>query len=348
MVNVGILGTGIFAKDAHLPALTTVDAKVVAAFNRTASKAEDFAAHAKQTGHEVKVEPTFEALLQNPEVDVVDMLLPVQHNYSNLKLALDAGKAVSFEKPIAASLDEAKKIVELTDASPLPVIVLEQYVYHQGVAKVQELLPKIGKPVSFIFQGTGAFNPSNKYAATAWRLNPEHVGGYLSDGGVHQVTVLTECLKSKVEQVNAYTTQLRETSGDVDVLAASFKFENGVFGTFTYGSTFGATKKTNTLQIFGTEGSIIYDWSPGSADTVTLQVGPDSNNMGQPQVFTINESKHFSVDSEFKNFFDAVEKKDKKVVASNPRKAFHQFAVIVACVESAKKDGQQVKVAQLD
>lgn len=182
------------------------------------------------------------------------------------------------------------------------------------------MISKIGKPVSFIFQGTGAYNPSNKYAATAWRLNPEHVGGYLSDGGVHQVTVVTECLQSKVAQVNAYTTQLRETSGDVDVLSASFKFENGVFGTFTYGSTFGAIKKTNSLQIFGTEGSIIYDWSPGSPDTVTLQVGPDSNNMGEPQVFTVEESKHFSVDSEFKNFFEAVEKKDKSLVVSNPER----------------------------
>ncbi|KAG5361520.1 hypothetical protein CKK34_4352 [Yarrowia sp. E02] len=348
MVNVGILGTGIFAKDAHLPALTTVNAKVVAAFNRTASKADDFASHAKQTGHDVTVEPTFEDLLKNPQVEVVDMLLPVQHNYANLKLALDAGKPVSFEKPIAASLDEARKIVQLTDKSPLPVIVLEQYVYHKGVAKVQELLPKIGKPVSFIFQGTGAYNPSNKYAATAWRLNPEHVGGYLSDGGVHQVTVVTECLQSNVKQVNAYTTQLRDTSGDVDVLSASFKFENGVFGTFTYGSTFGATKKTNTLQIFGTEGSIVYDWSPGSPDTVTLQIGPDSNSMGEPQVFTVQESKHFSVDSEFSNFFEAVENKDKELVISNPRRAFHQFAVIVACVESAKKDGQQVKVEKLE
>lgn len=330
-----------------MPALTTVEAKVVAAFNRTASKAEEFATHAKSSGHEVTVEPTFDALLKNPDVEVVDMLLPVQHNYANLKLALDAGKPVSFEKPIAASLEEAKKVVELTDASPLPVIVLEQYVYHNGVAKVQELLPKIGKPINFIFQGTGAYNPSNKYAATAWRLNPEHVGGYLSDGGVHQVTVVTECLESKVAQVNAYTTQLRETSGDVDVLSASFKFENGVFGTFTYASTFGATKKTNILQIFGTEGSIVYDWSPGSPDTVTLQVGPDANNMSKPEVFTVEESKHFSVDSEFKNFFEAVEKKDKSVVVSNPRKAFHQFAVIVACVESAKKDGQVVKVAQL-
>lgn len=320
----------------------------MAAYNRTEAKAQDFAKHAKESGHEVTVEPSYEQLLQNPAVDVVDMLLPVQHNYANLKLALEAGKPVSFEKPIAASLEEARKVVQLTDANPTPVIVLEQYVYHKGVAKVQSLLSRIGTPVNFIFQGTGAYNPSNKYAATAWRLNPEHVGGYLSDGGVHQVTVVTECLKSTVTQVSAYTTQLRDTSGDVDVLSATFKFASGVFGTFTYGSTFGAAKKTNRLQIFGTEGSIVYDWSPGQDGTVTLQTGPDGNSMSEPEVFVVNESANFSVDLEFANFFDAVEKKDKSVIVSNPRKAFHQFAVIVACVESGKKDGELVKVALLD
>lgn len=315
--------TKIFATDSHLPALSSLDSKIVAAYNRSEEKAHKFASVAAQLNHSVKVKTTFEEVLNDPEVEAVDLLLPVQHNLEYVRACIEAQKPVAFEKPIAGNLEDARKIVELTDNSKVPVMVLEQYVYHHGVAKVKELLKEIGTPVSFIYQGTGPFHPTNKYANTKWRLSPQHVGGYLSDGGVHQVAVVTECLGSKVTQVSAHTVQLRETSGDVDVLTALFKFENGVTGTFCYGSTFGACKKTNCLQIFGTNGSIIYDWSPGTQNYVSIQKGGDASSSSEPTVINIEETKYFSLDTEFANFQDAVSRNDKQVVMSSPLSLIH-------------------------
>ena len=79
--------------------------------------------------------------------------------------------------------------------------------------------------------------------ATGWRLKPEHIGGFLSDGGVHQLALLTEVL-GDVESVSGLTQQLKEQSGTDDVLFSTLKTAKGAIGTFTYGSAFGATDKS--------------------------------------------------------------------------------------------------------
>ena len=96
--------------------------------------------------------------------------------------------------------------------------------------------------------------------ATGWRLKPEHIGGFLSDGGVHQLALLTEVL-GDVESVSGLTQQLKEQSGTDDVLFSTLKTAKGAIGTFTYGSAFGATDKSTFFKIFGTNGSATYDWS---------------------------------------------------------------------------------------
>ena len=85
----------------------------------------------------------------------------------------------------------------------------------------------------------------------------------LSDGGVHQLALLTEVL-GDVESVSGLTQQLKEQSGTDDVLFSTLKTAKGAIGTFTYGSAFGATDKSTFFKIFGTNG--------GSKHMIGLQV----------------------------------------------------------------------------
>ena len=223
--------------------------KVAAAYNRSRAKAENFAQVAKLD--QSKVHDSLNELLKDPSVDAIDALLPVQFNLETIKKSFAAGKPVAIEKPISSNLEDAKKIVQLSRTSDLPLLILENVAYTKVVSQIKALLPKIGKPVTFLFQSTGPYTPS-KYHATGWRQKPEHVGGYLSDGGVHQIALITGIL-GPVESVSGRTTQLREVSGDVDTLNSLFNMKDGTFGTFTYGSYFGATKKESKFTILGTK-----------------------------------------------------------------------------------------------
>ncbi|ODQ67751.1 NAD(P)-binding protein [Nadsonia fulvescens var. elongata DSM 6958] len=339
-IRVGLVGTGIFAKEKHLPAIQSIEGsplKITAAYSRTKAKAVEFARSAGFD--ESNVFDSLDEILNNKEIDVVDALLPCQNNLNTIKSAVAAGKPICVEKPISGNMSDAKEIVHIARATDLPILVLENFVYHIGVAKVQELLPKIGKVVTFIHQATGPFNNSNKYLATDWRKNPTHVGGFLLDGGVHQLAVLTELL-GEVEFVSAHTSQVRELSGDVDTVASTFKMKSGSFGTYTYTSALGACEKTNKLQIFGTKGSIIYDYSPKQGGgKIILQEGEFASESNEPFEVSLPVEKYGGVDSEFANFADAVAKKDKSLLKCSVERAYHHFAIVYALVYSAQKSG---------
>lgn len=338
-LKIAIVGTGIFATDSHLPTIQKISSlQPHAAFNRTKSKAETFAQKANIT----KVYDNLEEAFEDKEIDFVDALLPVQFNLDAVKLAVKNNKPICLEKPIAATLKQAKEIVELSKQSELPIMILENWSFRKAISEIKAILPKIGDVVSFTYNATGPFNTNNKYATTSWRMNPEHIGGYLSDGGVHQLALLTDVL-GDVSSVSALTRQLRKESGDDDVLFSTMQMKSNVIGTFTYGSAFGATDKNTYFTIFGTNGSLTYNFSPSlKKPTITYQTGSSAQDASEKSVIEIDEVD--TLEEEFKNFGEAVEKKDKSLVTVPPQNAFHHLAIIAAVLESSKGSGVNVKV----
>lgn len=341
-LNVAVVGTGIFATDNHLPTFNKIDSiKPYAAYNRTKSKAEVFAE--KASIDKSKVADSLEQIFEDKDVDFVDALLPVQTNLDVVKLAIKNNKPLAFEKPIAANLVQAKEIVRLSEATDLPIAVLENWSFLKARrVLVDEALPKIGEVIGFTYRATGPWNDNNKYVSTPWRQNPEHIGGYLSDGGVHQLALLTDVL-GNIESISALTKQVREQSGTDDILFSTVKLASGVIGTFTYGSAFGATDKSLSFTIFGTEGSIVYDFSPTlPKPTISYQTGTSSLTASKKTVIEVDEVD--CLEEEFKNFADAVSAGDKSRIVVPPAKAFHHLAIVAAALESSKNNGASVKV----
>lgn len=341
--NVGIVGTGIFATDRHLPVLAQNGAlQPYAAYNRTKAKAVEFAE--KAGIDQQRVFDSLESLLAEPGVDVVDALLPVQTNVDVIRAALKHNKPIAVEKPVAATLAQAREIVRMAQELPLPVAVLEQWAFLTAIGRIRLLLPQIGAVAGFTYRATGPWNANNKYLATLWRQNPEHIGGFLSDGGVHQLALLTEVLGS-VRSVLSLAKQLHAESGAEDVMFATFQMESGAIGTFTYGLAFGATEKLTLFTIYGTRGSIVYDFSPAlPKPTISLQTGDSAQSASKVLVEEVEEVD--TVAAEFDNFAEAVAKRDKLLVRVPPAKAFHHLAIIAAALDSAKAEGTAVKVEQ--
>lgn len=344
MVNVGIIGTGIFATDQHLPTIQSIDNLTpYAAYNRTRSKAEEFAKKANISDSHIY--DSVDALLKDPNVDFVDALLPVQTNLEVIKAAVEHNKPIAVEKPIAANIAQAKEIVAISQKTDVPIAILEQWAFFNAIEEVKKILPQIGEVISFTYSATGAWNANNKYLATSWRKNPQHIGGFLSDGGVHQLALLTEIL-GPVESVAGLTKQVREESGTDDILFSTFKLTSGAIGTFTYGSAFGATDKSTSLKIYGTKGSLVYDFSPElKKPTITYQTGANSGEASGKTVVEVDEVR--GIKEEFENFASAVAAKDKSLVRVPPAKAFHHLAIVAAALESSKNGGSSVKVEQI-
>lgn len=340
--NVAIIGTGIFATDAHLPSLERSKYFTpYGCFNRTKSKAELFATKSKTIE---KVYDQLEDSFADPKVDLVDALLPVQYNLDVVELAVKYGKNLSFEKPIAANLEQAKAIVELTEKHPeITVAVCEHWCYFKAVTALKDAISKIGNVYSFTYHSTGQFNFSNKYLGTTWRQKPQHIGGYLSDGGVHQLALLTGVV-GKVKKVNAHTRQIREESGTDDILYSLVETESGLIGTFTYGSAFGNADKSCFFEIMGDNGTVYLDFGPGHPEKLTLRVGGKTADSEKYSQEIEIENEYRSTDREFEILGEALESGDKSKILATPKVAFHHLAIIDASLKSSAKGGDTVLV----
>ncbi|CAI4897158.1 AHL_G0043870.mRNA.1.CDS.1 [Saccharomyces cerevisiae] len=330
-LKVGIIGTGIFARDRHLPSYQELsdNFKVVAAFNRHKAKALNFAkiAHIPEN----KIYDNVDEILNDSDVDFIDALLPVQFNVDIVEKAVKAGKPVLLEKPIAANLKQAKEIVKLADSTPIPIGVAENWLYLPCVKTAKEQIKKISPVIAFTHNSTGPFNI---------------LGGYLSDGGVHQLALVTTLL-GEFGSVSALTRQVREASGADDIVFATVQLKDAdVIGSFTYGSAFGATEKSTFLKVYGKNGTVTIDLSDKRNPVVKVRLGGSAEDNSDEQILKIENDESFGVNSEFLNFHEAVSKKNKSLYLGTPRVVFHHLACVDAFLKSSAKNGDNVKVEQ--
>ena len=110
-VRIGIIGCGGIANGKHMPALSKIpQAEMVAFCDIVVERAE---AAAKKYGVEgAKVYEDYKKLLEDKTIDVVHVLTPNRaHSFITVD-ALDAGKHVMCEKPMAINSAEAKKMLD--------------------------------------------------------------------------------------------------------------------------------------------------------------------------------------------------------------------------------------------
>ena len=342
-LNIAIVGTGIFAKDTHLPSLKSLSSEfnIVGCYNRSIEKAEEFSKVAT-----CKVYKTVDELFSDSEVDVVDVLVPNQFNLTYVELAVKYGKHIIMEKPISATLEDSRKIYKLAKENPKIFIgINENWLYLKATQVLKDNLSKIGNIQSFTYNSTGPFVSKNKYG-TAWRAHPQHIGGYLSDGGVHQLALLTAVL-GPVAKISSLTKQIRKESGTDDTCFSTCLMKEGdnVIGTYTYSSAFGQTDKWTIFKIYGDNGSLFLNLSNKKKPYLELNVGPNAETAEiKGQVIEFSETEYFGVESEFKAMHDAIT--NNVAYRGSVESCGHHLFVVGAILESSKQGGSMVKAEE--
>jgi predicted dehydrogenase len=114
-INWGILGpgfiAGLFAEDLA----RTPGARCVAVASRDLGRAQTFA-----KSHDVKrYYGSYDALAQDPEIDIVYVATPHSHHFAHAKLMLEGGKAVLLEKPFTMTAAEASELIAIAKSRKL-------------------------------------------------------------------------------------------------------------------------------------------------------------------------------------------------------------------------------------
>lgn len=116
ILRVGIVGCGGIAFAKHMPFLSQIDGVEIAGFyNPTEEKAR----RAKEEfgSKDAKIYKTWQQLLEDSSIDVVHVLTPNKFHAEISIAALQAGKHVMCEKPMATNVEDAQKMVEAAKKS---------------------------------------------------------------------------------------------------------------------------------------------------------------------------------------------------------------------------------------
>ena len=136
-LRIGILGAARIAPMALLrPARQIADVQVSAVAARDPQRA---AAFAKK--HDIpRVHASYDELLADPDIDAIYNPLPNSHHCVWTIQALEAGKDVLCEKPVASNAREAKRMADAAEKTGRILVEAFHYRYHPLAARLQEIL----------------------------------------------------------------------------------------------------------------------------------------------------------------------------------------------------------------
>lgn len=235
---------------------------------------------AKAKAEEFKCKPydSVEQLLADPDIEIImNLTIPIAHAEVAFK-AIEAGKSVHNEKPLAITREDGKKMLEMAEAKGVRVGCAPDTFMGGGIQTCVKLIDDgwIGEPI-----GATAFMTCHGHES--WHPDPEFYykagGGPMFDMGPYYLTALV-ALMGPVKRVTGSTriTFPERVIGSepkrgqvikVDVpthIAGVMDFANGAVGTIITSFDVWAAQLPR-IEIYGTEG--------------TLSV-PDPNGFGGP------------------------------------------------------------------
>lgn len=258
MFTVGIVGAGAIA-DLHLRAY--VQSEYVDRVEIADPSAEAREKAVGRFGIIKKAHDSFEALLENPDIQIIDLCTPHYLHCPQAVAALEAGKHVITEKPMALTVDECDQMLAAASRSGRRLFVALCQRMFPAHVKASQLISEgaIGQP----FLGTinilgNEFTRMNDPGS--WKGDWEKAGGgALFDTGYHAVYMLHHFFGGPADAVTAIARRLRVTAENKadDTAIAALELPGPALGSITVTYIATGDRWTEERRIVGSEGSLL-------------------------------------------------------------------------------------------
>ncbi|ALI56194.1 Gfo/Idh/MocA family protein [Celeribacter marinus] len=241
-VNVAIIGAGIGYKHyiayRALPDLYTVTAVCDMNTARAAAFIED------DSG--VEITSDFEAVLANPEIELIDICLPPHLHFDFTARAMRAGKDVICEKPLSNSVADVDRLIAISKETGRTVYPVFQYRFGNGIARLRALIDSGLAGRAYVAAMETHWNRDADYYAVDWRGTWKgEQGGVILGHAIHMHDLLSFIL-GPVDSVFA---RLDTRVNDIEVEdcgALSIQMSSGALATSSV--TLGAGNDTSRLR----------------------------------------------------------------------------------------------------
>ena len=184
-------------------------------------------------------------ILEDSAIDAVYLATPVSTHYELAKRALEGGKHVLIEKPLATAVDQAQELADLAAARGLTLMVGHTFVFSPPVRKVKELIDAgLVGPIYYVETTRVNLGLFQKDVSVLWDLGP------------HDVSILIYWLGEVPVQVSA---RGRSYVGEAleDVAFLTLEFPSGILAQVQI--SWLAPSKLRRTSIVGRQRMIVYD-----------------------------------------------------------------------------------------
>jgi len=243
-IRFGVIGCGYIVKKALIPALKKSRyAELVAIASRDKNKAKSFSIE-----FGCNYEKDYETLLSRDDLDAVYIATVPSTHEEIILMSANYDKHILCEKPLTASYNSAKKIVDNCNNRGVRVFEGFMYQFHSQHQKVRDIISsgEIGKPI--LFQAQFGFPPLDK---ENYRYRRDLGGGALLDAGSYTIHAARHFFKHDPIDVHS---RIYNKGNEVDIHGTvMLDFNEGQTAHLSFGFN---NYYQNTYIIWGTDGML--------------------------------------------------------------------------------------------
>jgi len=213
------------------------------------------------------------AVFADPEIDAVALATPLFTHYPLAKLALEAGKHVLIEKPLATSVAECNELAALAEKNNLMLMVDHTFVFTGAVRKIHELI-EAGQLGQILYLDSvrinlGLFQPDFN---VVWDLAP------------HDISIMDFVLGREPRWVSAIGAS--HYGGHENLAYLTIGFDDNLLAHVHCNWT--APVKTRRITIAGTERMLVYDDCDPAERVKIYETGVDVERLDKETTYRMN------------------------------------------------------------
>lgn len=311
-VNVGVIGVGAMGIH-HARVYSQIEnANLMAVSDLMKEKADEVSNEYSTKGF-----VDYMDILKMPEIEAVSVCVPTTHHFNVVMDAIEHGKHVLVEKPIAFTLREAEAMVKAAKDEGVKLATGHVERFNPAVGKAKELIKDntIGEVVSASAKRVGPFPPRIKDV------------GVIIDLAIHDVDIMFHLFDSPISRIYANMGSRLEKCEYEDHAEIMSSFKNGIIGMLEVNWL--TPYKKRKLEVTGVDGIISIDYIDQSVNVY----GKSTQNVDIPYKEPLKE--------ELSSFLSAVENdEDPKITGED---GIYALKVVTAAMKSAK-DNSPVEI----
>jgi myo-inositol 2-dehydrogenase/D-chiro-inositol 1-dehydrogenase len=286
-MRIGLIGYGAWGR-MHAGAIARIPGLVLAG---VVCHGDESARAAAQEMPGVRVHRTLATLLADPAIELVDIVAPNALHADMAIAALNAGKHVLLEKPLATTLADGERLVAAVERSGLHLSVgLELRVSKQW-KRVRDLIAEgaIGKPR---YANLTLFRRPFRPGSGNWRRTPAQVGSWILEEPIHYFDLLLWYFadSSLPREIHARGVPSPLGPRMYDAMTCSLEFGDGAYAVFS--QCVGGFEHSLVLEIAGEDGAI-RTWWAGAMDrthTPRFELKLRRRGCAEPETIAIEAS----------------------------------------------------------